>query len=66
MKNQMLIVFMLFFTIDSVYSYNPKPCICPRVWGPVCSTTGKTYSNTRVLECNHAIEACKGECPCYS
>ncbi|VDH96734.1 Hypothetical predicted protein, partial [Mytilus galloprovincialis] len=46
MKNLMLIVLVLFITIDTVH-----PCRCTSELSPVCSTRGKTFRNSCYLFC---------------
>jgi len=40
----------------------PDPCLCPRVWNPVCGADGETYGNTCEAGCAGVDIVGRGEC----
>ncbi len=41
-----------------------KPCVCNRMYAPVCGTDGRTKSNACMAICRGVEIACPQECPC--
>ncbi|VDI44827.1 Hypothetical predicted protein [Mytilus galloprovincialis] len=60
----MLIVLVLFITIEMVYSRHK--CACAAYVDPVCSTTNETHSNAGCVLCARQVLACHHECPCVT
>ncbi|VDI40839.1 Hypothetical predicted protein [Mytilus galloprovincialis] len=61
--NKLIIVCLLFAVLGCTYADVAADCICPMIYDPVCSASGKTFPNQCTMNCYVGeVLATRGAC----